>query len=462
MSDTIILNGLVKYRGKETEWEFHQVLAPVGFKWYGRKAGEDKPVVTLTGLKLKAAEAAYVRHLEQHQGVPPPPVPEEVEEPEFDAGNEEPLHDDITKDSIIEPIMYREDILGPKPAYRTLQRHHVGDARYYVQQFRDAEGNWSKPKLYPGVTSVCGAMMPESKILRKWWCAFPSYELAEAELDKLAAKGTVMHSLFAMCMNGELPDFGTSEFERLLRGLIANQRIDVDSVIGEWRGFMCKALLGFKQFCYDHNVEVLAIEIVLCEPDVDYGDSVLRGYSMQVDLLCYMDYQIKGEWGEVYKSGPNKDKPKVTSKTVRVLADVDFKSGSSNLPDHIMQLMLHRPAIKRAFPHLDTKDMRLFNWHPKDFRTSTLSKIDADEDNDDELEFGYTLIDQTDKKPQSWAIDALRYWQKHLAKRLPKKAVYKGSPNISTRPSENMAFVDYETFWENKIERSRAHKFADL
>ncbi len=394
--------------------------------------------------------------------IPPPPVSVE-EEPEFDAGPEEPLHDDITKDSIIEPIMYRDDVLGPKPAYRTLQRHHVGDARYYVQQFRDAEGNWSKPKLYPGVTSVCGAMMPESKILREWWCSFPSYDLAEAELDKLAAKGTVMHSLFAMCMNNELPDFGTSEFDRILRGLIANQRIDVDSVIGEWRGFMCKALLGFKQFCYDHNVEVLAIEIVLCEPNVEYDDgSILRGYSMQVDMLCYMDYSIKGEWGEVYKSGPNKDKPKITSKTVRVLADVDFKSGSGNYPEHIMQLMLHRPAIERAFPHLETKDMRLFNWHPKDFRTSSLAKKDADEDNDDELEFGYTLIDQTDKKPKSWAIDALRYWQKHVAKRLPKKAVYKGSPNIGTRPSENMEFVDYETYWENKIARATHHKFADL
>ncbi len=384
---------------------------------------------------------------------------------------QEPLHDDITNETIILPIMYREDILGPLPKYRTLQRHHVGDSRYYVQQFQDDDGNWSKPSLYAGVTSVCGAVLPEEgDHLRQWYCSFASYEEARKELNKLAARGTVMHSLFAMCMDDKLPDFGTADFDRLLRQLISGQEMNVNEVFGEWKSFMCKALLGFKQFMYDHSVEPLAVEIVLGQPDkvFDDGSKINYGYFAQIDLLCYMEVEMKGEWGEFYKSGPKKDKPKITKKKVRILAIVDFKSGSGNYVEHIMQLHLQMPLVRRAFPHLDSKDMRVFNWHPKEFRTSALAtKFEAAEDEEsdatlDDVEFGYTLIDQTDKKPKRWAMDHLHIWQKYHAEKLPRKMVYKGSPNIGTPPAENVEFKDYPTFWEEKVARSMEHRFADL
>ncbi len=395
-------------------------------------------------------------------------VPKPVESPGV-----EPLHDDITEETIILPVMYREDILGPMPKYRTLQRHHVGDSRYYVQQFEQPNGSWSRPQLYAGVTSVCGKVLTEDERLKEWACGFGSYEAYKRELNKAAARGTVMHSLFAMVMdpNTELPDFGTSEFDRLLRRLISSQDgIDVNDVFGEWKAFFCKAILGFKQFMYDCEVEPLAVEVVLGEPHRYYedGSKPLYGYFAQIDLLCYLNIKEKGDWGEKLKSGPNKGGVKITTREVRVLAIVDFKSGAGDYEEHDMQLLLQKPLVEAAFPHLDTSNMCLFNWHPKDFRMSSIAeKWTAGEDPDDEastedIEFGYRLLNKTKKHSKAWAIDHLRMWQKYHAKELPMKVIYQGSPNIDVKPSDNIRFADYATYWEEKIARAIEHKFADL
>jgi hypothetical protein len=379
---------------------------------------------------------------------------------------DEPHGDDITPDTIIEPVMYREDILGPKPKYRTIQRHHVGDSRYYVQQFEQPDGQWSRPELYAGVTSISKAVLPRNKNIEKWMCSFPTYDDAILELNKLAARGTVMHSMFAMCMDGTLPDFGTSEFDRVLRGQISRQLeglgVTTDEVFGEWRHFICKAILGFKQFMYDHNVEVLAIEVVLGTPTVRYpdGSKPLFGYFFQVDLICILDWKFPGFHGEVYKSGPNKGKPKRTTITKRVVGIGDFKSGDSDYPDHTMQLELQLPVVQQTFPHLDWKDAVIFNWHPSKYRESKLAEMAAEDnaepagENEDEnessLEFGYRVINKTGKMPRGWAQDHLWLWQKYHAQELPMKMVFQGSPNIDVKPSQNVRFEDYASYWEEK------------
>ena len=401
---------------------------------------------------------------------------------DFSKPVDEPLHDDITPETIIEPIMYREDILGPKPKHRTLQRHHVGDSRYYVIQFEQPDGTWSKPELYPGVTSIGKAVLPRSRHIEEWMCGFGSHKAALKELNKLAAKGTVMHSLFALCMdpNYVIPDFGTSEFDRMLRGLIASQDgIDVDDVFSEWKEFMCKALLGFKQFIYDYNVEVLAVEIVLGQPTEwrEGGGKPLYGYFAQVDLICILDWKFKGKWGEKYKQGPRKGQDKETWQTRRVVGIGDFKSGDGDYPDHDFQMALQKPLVQAAFPNLEPKEIVLFNWHPTNYRKSTLAKEAAAEnepegDEDDEteemeteskLKFKYRVIDKAKKKRhKDWAFDLLRFWQKHIAGELPKKMVYKGSPNIDTKPSENVEFKDYPTYWEEKVAKARGRGLLDV
>lgn len=379
------------------------------------------------------------------------------------------LHDDITPETIIEPVMYREDILGPKPKYRTIQRHHIGDSRYYVQQFEQPDGSWSRPQLYAGVTSVVGAVLPEGDHLKEWYCSFPSFEIAKKELNKLAAKGTVMHSLFAMVLDPNplvpLPDFGTADFDRLLRQLISNQDgIDVNEVFGEWKVFMCKAILGFKQFCYDCNVEPLAVEIVLGTPHQYFedGSKTVFGYFAQLDLICFMDVMVDGfDEDNPYKTGPRAGKPREVKIPKRVLAIVDFKSGAGDYEEHDAQLLLQIPLVRAAFPHIK-EDLHIFNWHPTDFRISSMAKKAAKEDAP-ELKFGYSLLPKDNSSfRRQWAEDILWWWRKYVARELPMKAIYHGSPRIDTKPSENIKFADYPTYWEEKVARAIHHKFADL
>jgi hypothetical protein len=392
-----------------------------------------------------AIEALKEKVAELEARIPPPPKI---------SGGDDPYGDDITPETVIEPIMYREDILGPRPKYRTLQRHHVGDSRYYVQQFELEGGRWSPPELYSGVTSVCKSVMPRSKFLEQWLCGFATYDDAMRALNLSSAKGTVMHHLFALCMNDELPrDFGSSEFDRIVRHSIARQLegigVSVEEVFGEWKAFLCKALLGFKQFIYDYKVEVLAVEIVLGDRHQYFdGDSKpLYGYFAQVDLLCYLTIEVDGlDHENPYKTGPRAGKPREVKVEKRVLAIVDFKSGDGDYPEHDMQLELQIPLVRKAFPHLK-EEIRIYNWHPSDYKTSALARKNG---NGEECEFGYRLLDKTGKNPREWADDHLWIWRKYHARELPMKMVFQGDPNIGTPPKENVRFVEYPVYWEEK------------
>lgn len=455
----MILNATVKHRSKEAEWEFHLLGTPMGDKWFGRMAGSQSPPVRLVGQKLKAAEAAYIRHLESIANA----IPAHVNE----AGkrSEDPLPDDITPDTIIEAVMYREDVLGPRPRHRVLQRHHVGDSRYYVVQFGQPDGSWGDPQMYAGVTSVTKARnIGHGEHLYEHYASFPSYKDAKHALFLASAKGTIFHSLAAECLTNRLPDFGTSEMDRHLRGHIHSQGIDPEEVIVEWTRFFYKSLLGLKQCCMDYNIEPLAIEVVLGEPHQYFGDGSKTnfGYFAQIDLICFLDIEEEGPWGEPLKSGPNKGQPKVVKRPKRVLAIVDFKTGSSDSRSHDMQLLLQLPLVKAAFPHLvdSIGDIRIFNWHPTDFKTASLAKKAVA---GKEIEFGYSMLEKDNNGfTRGWANDELYMWRKYDAYELPMKAIYQGSPNIGTPPSENIRFVPYVQHWIEKIDRAREHKFADI
>lgn len=465
-------------RGKKsTDYEFEWRSFGTGGKWWHYDPKKKDWVSSPDRLHKKAT----ARALELSEiGAEPSPTPMPVQlKMDFSRSLDEPMHDDITPETIIEPVMYRADILGPKPKHRTLQRHHVGDGRYYVIQFEQPDGTWSRPELYPGVTSICKAVLPRSRHIEEWMCGFVDYEAAMQKLHELSVRGTVMHTLFAFCLDPlyEMPDFGTSEFDRMVRGLIAkHENIDVDRVFHEWKNFFCKSILGFKQFMYDYDVEVLAIEIVLGQPTIrrEDGSKPLYGYFAQVDLICIMDWEFEGDFGEKYKSGKNLGKPKITKQTRRVVGVGDFKSGQSDSPPHDLQLDLIEPLVTRAFPDLEPKEIILFNWHPTEFRSSSIVKkiggeeTETTEESDGKpakgVEFPYRVIDKTlkaTKRQKSWSKDLLHFWQKHIAGELPKKLIYKGSPKIDTRPADNVEVKDYATYWEEKIVKARGRGLLD-
>lgn len=553
----MILEGIVKHNRKEVGWEFHLLASPTGKTWWGRAAGTQDKLTRLTGKKARQAQN-MLNEIAQH--VKPPiagnHVPQTTSELEAailrfketgetnlpETRREEPLPDDITPDSIIEAVMYREDVLGPRPGHRVLQRHHVGDSRYYVVQFQQPDGTWSEPAMYNGVTTIGKKTLPMDKARLEWWCSFPTIEDAEAELDRLAAKGTVMHSLFAEAIMGTLPDFGTSEMERHLRGHINRQGIDPNTVLHEWTGFFYKAIIGFKQFCHDRRVEFLAVEIVLGEPhSIDENGEKVFGYFAQLDFILIMDRKhykdgfIKGRRAKMPDKPANGRKPSkkawdtrrphvstigastdwvwssygadswerrdiaktsmdwpiasacehaleiptdllrevqlevqswtqypdamLPEQRERCIFIVDAKSGKNDFPDHNLQLGLQIPLLRRAFPHLDLTNLRVGNWHPRDWQESSVEdKVSAG----DGAMFAYNFIDKTDKLRDKWIRDTLAYWRNHHVEELPTKVIYQGSPNIGTPPSENVRFAPYVEYWTEKIARSREHKFADI
>lgn len=163
---------------------------------------------------------------------------------------------------------------------------------------------------YPSVTKIIKATSPTPPGLMAWY-AKHGFEEANKLRDDAAERGTEMHVLFERYMSGQFVDMASlSEFH-------------------------AKALMSFDQWYRDHEVEPLAVEVLL------HSDTY--GYAGTADLVC----RIKG--GKVIL--------------------VDFKSGSSVYDDYAVQLEMYRIAWNE---HADMHDIpqvtETFNWLPKDWR----------------------------------------------------------------------------------------------
>lgn len=237
-----------------------------------------------------------------------------------------------------------------EPDYR-LYRIMTPKGRFY---YRMVEG---QPELYTGVTTMLAMVIPKPIGLIKWM-ADMGYEKSQQYMRERAFYGTLLHSHIERFLIDRIYDFTT--IDQRVDEYIAENDLVVDR--DGWCEDLHKDMMGFVQFCHDYNVEPLAVEIMLVHPD---------GYSGTIDLICMMDIQVEGEWGEVYKSGENKGKPKITKKTFRMTCVVDIKSTrkGTNHEEKDVQLEAYKQLIEVNFP--DIKVERLFNWSPKDWRGKT-------------------------------------------------------------------------------------------
>ena len=125
-----------------------------------------------------------------------------------------------------------------------------------------------------------------------------------------------------------------------------------------------KDILAFAQFIIDYKVVPIAVELVLTHKEY--------GVAGAIDLVCEMDYEESGYFGEVYKTGPQKDKPKLSKQTRRIVAIVDLKSGKKGFYESSeIQLHCYKDMFEVNFP--DIKIDRVFNWSPKEWRGHTPS-----------------------------------------------------------------------------------------
>jgi len=270
---------------------------------------------------------------------------------------------------------------------RTLFRADGNGHRYY----HTIEGD--VVTFYPSVTSIIDATQPMPYHLKKW-IADMGLRQAERYRDERAAYGTFMHMMI-----GELLIKGTLNLDTLEEEVASYCTFnghDYDWTL--WVHELKKDLVSFARFASEYNIKPLAIEMMLA--------SDTHGFAGAIDLVCEMTLQVKGFWGEVYKSGEKKGQPKETKQPQTVIAIVDFKSGRHSFNEsNDLQANMYMMLWNENFPELPVE--RVYNWAPKDWQ-----RLDEDD-------VPYYLKDQTsdDSKCEVPHMVALfKYRERHKPK----------------------------------------------
>lgn len=287
--------------------------------------------------------------------------------------------DELTVSQI--KAMYFDDaalMLSPFPLYRY---EYKGDRFYYYvnpaeQVTEVADDPEAKQAAYHlpvhfavGVTTLTRRTIPQNEGLVKW-IANMGYDAAIAYRDQRAKYGSLMHTCFATMLIKKV--FNLDLLPEVVQNYCKVNSITVNEAA--WVDDLKQDVLAFATFLHEYQVKALAIELSLVSPRL--------GVAGTQDLLCEMDYVEKGYFGEVYASGVNKGQPKQSNRTVRTLAIIDFKSGRDTTGGihNAAQLAALRLIFKDNYPAFADRDIKLFNFHPKDWRTTPT----------------YTLSNQTD------------------------------------------------------------------
>ncbi len=270
----------------------------------------------------------------------------------------------ITSEKIV-PIYFDNDRLKRQPAL--IYRLDIGNNENHRYYYRFDEANGNEPVFYTSVTTMIKNTLPIPPQLIKW-IADRGTEDSSAEANERAAYGTFLHIQI-----GELLIFGKYNLDELPKKLEAFALKEKVTPKPDWITELKKDILAFSQFIIDRNVRPIAIEIVLFHPDDNYAGAI--------DIVCEMDEEEKGFFGETYASGARKGEPKESKRTIRVSAIVDIKSGRKGFHEsHEIQLHAYKEMFQIHFP--DVPIHRVYNWSPKDWRNSP----------------SYNLKDQTESK----------------------------------------------------------------
>lgn len=241
--------------------------------------------------------------------------------------------------------------------YYKLYRIATPKGRYYYS-YEDG-----KPIVFMGMTTMLGETMRQPEGLIKW-IADIGYDKSREYMNVRASYGSLMHTEIA---NYHLNDrkYNLDEMESVVRKYIDEQpRFVRESEffnLHQWVDDAKHDIVSWDAFVKMHNLVPIAIEIPLAHPD---------GYSGTLDIPCYMDIDVEGHYGEVYKSGPQQGKPKLTKQKMRFRCIVDMKSTRKGTGHEDKKFQLHGYKKLWDFNFPDAPIERLFNWSPKDWDTT--------------------------------------------------------------------------------------------
>lgn len=231
-------------------------------------------------------------------------------------------------------------------------RVYYGNGRSYI---RIQDGKLESPfRLYTSLTTAINTCSPMEQPLLEWYCKH-GYEGAKRLLKEAQHYGTVMHLSIGKFLADNYYDFDNSK--ELIGAYLLDKKY---TPLENWETKLKYDVAAFIAFAHEHNIKPMGIEYVLLSE---------RGFGTLIDLVCKMDVEEKGFFGEVYKSGANAGQPKETKRTVTKTAIINFKSGRHGFyRSNGIQAICEQQLFEENFP--DIKIDCALNWAPKEWTVS--------------------------------------------------------------------------------------------
>lgn len=196
-------------------------------------------------------------------------------------------------------------------------------------------------KLYTSLTTIQKVCSPMPYGLFQWWLKHGEKEAGR--LMNVAAKyGTLMHiEIGGFCV---LQEYNFDKTQEIVDDyLSSNQFYDPDT--SGWAERLKEDMHAWATFVSEHNVKVIAVEMVLCSDAFEFATAI--------DIVCMMD---------IGKKNPTRE-----------MAIINLKSGRHGFyAENANQLELERMVWNENYP--DIPITRVFNWSPTDWRTVSGAK----------------------------------------------------------------------------------------
>lgn len=308
---------------------------------------------------------------------------------------------EIFEKNLIENLsadFFNAEAIRPQP-YKIFRVNAKGRRFYFTWEDKTKD-----PEIYFSVTTFIKQTSEESMYLSRWRGTHGNLYCDEF-MAEAARYGTLMHIEIGRFVRQGFFDYaaipGIVDEYFLKNNIDPNKPCILDDApsrgSNKWSNRklyinrLKRDLLCFQQFCSDTNFKPLAMELVLKGSE---------GYATAIDLVGYMDVEIKGFHGEVYKTAKNMGMPKESIMKKRVLAIVDFKSGKHFYENHAKQLEACKRLWNENYPDMPVE--RLYNWSPSEFKGEDAKyKLKDQTDTVDSREFdAYVELGKVKKENQ--------------------------------------------------------------
>lgn len=197
-----------------------------------------------------------------------------------------------------------------------LWRFDKGSSRFYYSP--------DKKMFFPSQTTIQSKTLPTGTFLQEWIDNMGGLEAANAYRDERGYFGTLEHIVQTEFLVLGGMDLSTvPDIVRMYRSIHELYNYNVKS----WSIELTKDLSSFAQWAYDFKIEPIAVEIPITYPIKWRNGREILWIAGTIDLVAKITYSKKGFWGERYKSGENKGRPKQTYAEVTEIAVIDYKSG---------------------------------------------------------------------------------------------------------------------------------------